>query len=205
MMAVAGLAPVWSGPPSADEIRALDQQRLLGSSLFDEEPADEDAATAKALLAQRSADEIATAFAKLYRQRLPAPEDVSDPGFATNRREAATDSRARERGPRSEPSRPEGGAWFRLNVGRNGNADPKWLLPMLCRRGGVTRQDIGAIRIFERETKVQISDAASRAFADAVRGTAIAGIRIEPAGSPGQGAPPDRKPHGRKPVHRRKT
>jgi ATP-dependent RNA helicase DeaD len=95
--------------------------------------------------------------------------------------------------------------WFRLNVGRNGNADPKWLLPMLCRRGGVTRQDIGAIRIFERETKVQISEAASGGFADAVRGSVIAGIRIEPAGSPGPPAPMDRKPHGRKPAHRNKT
>jgi ATP-dependent RNA helicase DeaD len=95
--------------------------------------------------------------------------------------------------------------WFRLNVGRNGNADPKWLLPMLCRRGGVTRQDIGAIRIFERETKVQISEAASRAFADAVRGTAVAGIRIEPARGPGHAPPPDRKPHPGASKHRRKA
>ncbi len=206
LMAMAGLVPAWTGPPSVEEIRKLDQQRLLAAPLFDEEPADDDAAMASLLLAQRSPEEIATALARLYRQRLPAPEEVSDPGFAPSRREVRTDSRAhdRERRPGPPPAS-EGGVWFRLNVGRNGNADPKWLLPMLCRRGGVTRQDIGAIRIFERETKVQISEEASGRFADAVRGTAIAGIRIDPAGGPSHGPAPERKPPHRKPAHKRKT
>ena len=206
LMAMAGLNPAWTGPPSVEEIRRLDQQRLLAAPIFDEEPAEDDAAMASLLLAQRSPEEVATALARLYRQRLPAPEEVSDPGFTPNRREIKTDTRAndRERRP-GPPPVSEGGTWFRLNVGRNANADPKWLLPMLCRRGGVTRQDIGAIRIFERETKVQISDEASDRFADAVRGTAIAGIRIDPAGSPshGQGAAPERKPPERKPPHRK--
>lgn len=46
--------------------------------------------------------------------------------------------------------------WFRLPVGRQKNADPRWLLPMICRLGKITKQDIGAIRIFERETKFEI-------------------------------------------------
>jgi hypothetical protein len=33
--------------------------------------------------------------------------------------------------------------WFRLNVGREKNADPKWLIPLICRQGHVTKQDIG--------------------------------------------------------------
>jgi ATP-dependent RNA helicase DeaD len=108
MMAAAGLSPIWSGPPSADEIRALDQQRLLGNALFEEEPAEEDSAMAQALLAQHSPDAIATAFAKLYRQRLPAPEDVSDPGFATGRRDAGPGGPPRERERRPSPSDPTG-------------------------------------------------------------------------------------------------
>ena len=55
---------------------------------------------------------------------------------------------------------------------------------MLCKRGGVTRQDIGPIRIFERETKVLISDQAARDFARAVHGTEVQGVRIEPAAAP---------------------
>ena len=31
-------------------------------------------------------------------------------------------------------------------------ADPKWLVPLICRMGGVEKRDIGAIRIFDRET-----------------------------------------------------
>ena len=46
---------------------------------------------------------------------------------------------------------------FRLDVGRQNRADPKWILPMLCRRGGITRQDIGQIRIQDTVTEVQIA------------------------------------------------
>ena len=49
------------------------------------------------------------------------------------------------------------------------NADPKWLLPMICRRGNVTKQDIGAIRIFDNETKIEIFGAAADKFAHAIR------------------------------------
>ncbi|MDQ1686830.1 MAG: ATP-dependent helicase DeaD, partial [Frankiaceae bacterium] len=99
--------------------------------------------------------------------------------------------RDREQGrgaPRDGGDGAGGGTWFRVSIGRNNNADPKWLLPMLCKRGGVTRQDIGVIRIFERETKVEISDEAAQRFARAVRGTESGGIRIEPVGAPHRGA-----------------
>ena len=53
--------------------------------------------------------------------------------------------------------------WFRLSVGRSANADPKWLIPLICRRGHVTKKDIGSIRIFDRETKFEIArDAVDR-------------------------------------------
>jgi ATP-dependent RNA helicase DeaD len=48
-------------------------------------------------------------------------------------------------------------SWFRLTVGRRNNADPKWLLPLICRLGHVTKRDIGSIKIFERETKFEIT------------------------------------------------
>jgi ATP-dependent RNA helicase DeaD len=48
----------------------------------------------------------------------------------------------------------------------------------------VTREDIGAIRIFERETKVEILEEAAERFAKAVRGTETGGVRIEPAAAP---------------------
>jgi len=65
--------------------------------------------------------------------------------------------------------REEGGAWFTINVGRSKNADPKWLVPLLCRRGGITKRDIGKIQIMQRETRVEIASAARDRFAEAVR------------------------------------
>ena len=56
------------------------------------------------------------------------------------------------------PRRPMGEtAWFRMSVGRQKNADPKWLLPMICRLGHVTKKDVGAIKIGERETSFEIA------------------------------------------------
>jgi ATP-dependent RNA helicase DeaD len=51
-----------------------------------------------------------------------------------------------------------------MNIGRDNNADPKWLLPLICRRGHVTKRDIGAIRIFDKDTRFQISAAAAEKF-----------------------------------------
>jgi ATP-dependent RNA helicase DeaD len=59
--------------------------------------------------------------------------------------------------------------WFRLNLGRNGNADPRWLLPFLCRRGHVTRQEIGRIRVLDRETRFEVAPYAASRFANAAR------------------------------------
>ncbi len=60
-------------------------------------------------------------------------------------------------------------ATFTINIGRTKNADPKWLIPLLCRRGGVTKKDIGKIRVLVKETHVEIATAASARFAEAVR------------------------------------
>ena len=58
---------------------------------------------------------------------------------------------------REKHARPENTTWFSLNVGRHGNADPKWILPLICRLGNVTKAEIGAIRIFDTETKFELA------------------------------------------------
>ena len=97
-------------------------------------------------------------------------------------------------------------AWFRLSIGRRANADPKWLIPLICRLGHVTKKDIGLIRIFDRETKFEIGRDVEGRFRESVRAAGAAGdIRIEPAGAPGA-APPrgDRPPpkRGGPPPHK---
>ncbi len=59
--------------------------------------------------------------------------------------------------------------WFRLNIGRDRNADPRWILPLVCRAGGVSKAEVGAIRIQDRDTRFQIVADAADQFAETVR------------------------------------
>ncbi|RAK68985.1 DEAD/DEAH box helicase [Phenylobacterium kunshanense] len=183
---------VWSGAPTPDEIRARDQARMLDDPLLAAEPAAEDLELGRRLLEGRSAEAVAAALVRLYRSRLPEPEELFDDGAPSG------PEPRRERPPSNIPA--ADGVWFRLPVGRAKNADPKWLVPLICRLGHVTKADIGLIRIFDRETKFQIAPAAEARFLEAVRATADAGeMRIESttppaAQGPRQGPRPDRPP-----------
>ena len=46
--------------------------------------------------------------------------------------------------------------WFSISIGRSRKAEPRWLLPMLCRAGNITAKVIGAIRIHETVSFVEI-------------------------------------------------
>ena len=80
------------------------------------------------------------------------------------------------------------GVWFTLSLGRKNRADPKWLLPMICKAGGVTKADVGSIKIDDLETRFEIAADKAEAFAGKVAGARNLekGVRIAPAGG---GAP----------------
>jgi len=58
---------------------------------------------------------------------------------------------------------------FRMNIGRAANADPRWMIPVICRRGGITKNEIGAIRIMDRETQFEVAADAAERFAAQAR------------------------------------
>jgi ATP-dependent RNA helicase DeaD len=184
LLASAHVEAAWSGPPSAEAIRAGDQERLLDDAILTDPPAEEDLTLARLVMDRVGSEAIAAALIRLHRSRLPAPEDLYDPGEPRG-------GGREERGPREPRRRRDDEAsgadtvWFRMAVGRNSNADPKWLVPMICRRGHVTKKDIGAIRIFDRETKFEISRDAVDRFSAAIKSAPEEPIRIEPAGAPG--------------------
>jgi ATP-dependent RNA helicase DeaD len=200
LFAVANLNVEWSGPPLAEEIRAKDQIRLFEDPLLNEPPSPEELELAAKLLADRSPEAVAAALIRLHRSRLPAPEEMfddrgNDRGGSDAR--GPRPDRGPERGPRLDHGSraehtPNGAStWFRLPVGRSKNADPKWLVPLICRLGHVTKKDIGLIKIFDNETKFEITREAEPRFREAIKTAADAGdIRINPAGAPG--APPPR-------------
>jgi ATP-dependent RNA helicase DeaD len=213
LLNLAGIDAVWGTAPQPDEIRKLDQERMLKDALFGEETTAEDLMLAQALLAERSPEDIAAALARLYRARLPSPEDILDPGQGSSRsredRGQGRDTRpprGEDRGaglrPKKGKSSPrhvmgEGSVWFRASIGSRKNAEARWLLPMICRRGGIDKSDIGAIRVLDTTTEFEISAAAAESFAVKIRRPDKEdNIRIEALDTAPQGAPiPEKRPH----------
>jgi ATP-dependent RNA helicase DeaD len=194
LLAAAKLTVTWAPAPTADEIRGRDQERFLADTVFTEPPAEEDLAAARALQAARTADEIAIALVRMQRARLPAPEDLADDAgpprresgarFGADRferpaenirgfraRSAPSDAPEQREPRRARTERPDGRqwTWFQLNIGRERNADPRWLLPLICRAGDVTKSEIGLIKIDDRDTRFQILSEFADTFAEAVR------------------------------------
>ncbi|MBR0785036.1 DEAD/DEAH box helicase [Bradyrhizobium iriomotense] len=193
LLNLSGIDADWGTAPQADEIRKLDHERMK-DVLFTEETTPDDLALAQALLAERSAEDIAAALARLYRARLPSPEDIIDPGERTGR---PREDRGRDRfeGGDDRPAKPraksgkasakhamaEGSVWFRAAIGRRKNAEARWLLPMICRRGGIDKRDIGAIKIMDTTTEFEISERVAESFAVKIkRPDKEDSIRIEP-------------------------
>jgi ATP-dependent RNA helicase DeaD len=73
------------------------------------------------------------------------------------------------------------GVWFKITVGRERNADPKWLLPEICRQGEIGKRDIGAIRVYDVETRFEVSQDVAEKFAALVGERKKGGVRIFPA------------------------
>jgi ATP-dependent RNA helicase DeaD len=204
LFAAAGISAQWSDAPTPELVRTRDGARLMQDAALTEELAPEDLTLAKSLLEGRSAEEIAGALVRLYRSRLPAPEELADPQAMPERRKIrAPAGRPDPREPRSSPyakGRPDGGGathggptrWFSLNVGRDQKADPKWLIPVICRLGGITKREIGAIRIMPTETRFEVMADHAGAFAGLPEGSEP---RITPSAAPGGGAPV----HGKRP------
>ena len=194
---------VWQAPPSAEDIRAQDQARLIEEVAPADTAAEDDLTTARALMTQRSAEDIAAAYVRLARARMPSPEDLSEsepePRSHAPAEGARFEGRRQGRGEeRIEPPRSgfEDAVWFRIDIGRNKNAEARWILPMLCRRGHATKRDVGAIRIFDRETRFQVTAEAVERFEAAATRNDGDGGRIQRLDE-GAPAPSDRPPRPR--------
>lgn len=140
----------WGKAPSADDVQAKDDVRLLEHPALQADVGDE-AATADTLIQRFGAERVAAAFIRLWREGRSAPEELSDTA-------APVVSAPKERGEFG-PS-----VWFALSVGRSGRAEARWLLPKICDAGGITKDGIGAIRVQEDRTFVQIAEGLAARF-----------------------------------------
>ena len=139
----------WEAAPGPDEILARDGERLLREPVILEPATADELDGIERLLATFEPRQLAAAVLRNFRAGRSAPEDLVP---------------VTAEGPKPRARNEfENAAWFRLAMGHDQYVDPKWLLPMLCRVGDLTRRDIGMIRVQESETFVQIhAEAASR-------------------------------------------
>jgi len=198
----------WGKPPTAEEINALDDARLLADPALSRPVHESEADMIAKLLETHGAEQVAAAFLRKQREGRSAPEDLRDvddraPAPRADRGDW-TDREPREKRPRTERKGFDDAAWVSLNIGRKKNAEARWLLPMLCKAGGLSREDIGAIRINPSSTHVELTkEAADRFFATLGDGNSLEkGIRAFPLdGAPAPESSDDRPPRGPRTPH----
>lgn len=185
----------WIDTPTPEDIRLKDRERLIGALLETSDVDDEDRTLAAQLLAQRSAEDIAAAYVRMHRAAMPQPEElIADvPG---NRQDGLPDHHR---------DGFDDVVWFRMDIGRRQNAEPRWILPLLCRRGHITKNEIGAIRIAANETHFQVPRRVADKFMRALARTASqdedGDVRIEPSQeTPREAARTNRKQHQDRPA-----
>lgn len=165
----AKVSPAWVRPPSAEEITERDGERLLADASLTENVNDDERDFVTKLLEQHGAEKVAAAFVRLYHAGRSAPEDIAEVSLDGSRKPRRDSFETVENNePRRDRSDFSDSGWFTLSVGRKQNAEPRWLIPMLCRFGKLTRQDIGAIRMQQTETYVELAADAVDRFTSAL-------------------------------------
>ncbi len=142
----------WGSAPSADAVHECDQLRMLNAEHWQVEITDDERMQVDTLVEKFSHKQIAAAYLRQHKNRHSAPEELGTLKVGNNQPKA-------EFGP---------SVWFSVSEGRNQNASPRHLLPMLCKAGNVTKNDIGAIRIDDDLSYIEIREASVDRFLDAI-------------------------------------
>lgn len=193
MLRGAKIEAQWLDAPTPEAIRKKDHARLIEKLTAPAEYEDDERAIAAELMERLPAEDIAAALVQAHRSKMPQPEEL-----------LANTPEAREKA-KAERHRPgfEDVVWFKMGVGRRQNAEPRWLMPLICRRGHITRNEIGAIRVGPNESWFQIPRAIAPKFAETLQRTessedeqdaiwieeSVEGPRIEARSNRKHGAP----------------
>ena len=163
LLQIANLKANWATPPSAEEILRRDDERLLADPLLSDKVTEDEEATVEALVEKFDARQLAAAVARFFKAGRSAPEDLIEVSLEQRK--------PRERGNDvipAETKRPRdsfaSSVWISISVGRKQRAEPRWLIPMLCRNGSITKNEIGAIKMQPEETYIELSADAADGF-----------------------------------------
>lgn len=155
MLRNAGVAATWGKPPSIESILERDRERFLANPVFSEPVKETEKAAIAELLARYAPEQIAAALMRLHNAKNPAPEELLDTAPAAEHKKM---SRADF----------NNSVWISLSVGHDTSAEARWILPMLCGRGNITKRNIGAIKIHQKETYVELTADCVETFFKAV-------------------------------------
>lgn len=195
ILGMAKLKSDWGSAPSADEVLARDEDRMFADPAWETPVGESEEAVVNRLVAEKTPEQIAVAYLRMFREQHTAPEELSDPGAKPEKRE--------EFGP---------SVWFAVSGGRAADAEPRRILPMVCGAGDLSKDDIGAIRIQQDHSLVQIKESSVARFLNAVgpsmeleKGVTLTKLDKAPDFDRGarpaanRGPKPERKPYGDKP------
>jgi len=141
LLQTAKLTAKFGQAPSAEAVKAQDESRMMSDDAWNVAPSEAEAESIAKLLELHEPAQIAAAYLRLYRSRQTAPEELGEP--------AAFDP--------SEAKRSFGpSVWFSVKGGQDEGMEVRRFLPKLCKVGGITKDDIGAIRVQHTETLVEI-------------------------------------------------
>ncbi|QYZ69760.1 DEAD/DEAH box helicase [Neotabrizicola shimadae] len=169
----------WGAPPSADDVLARDEVRMMEDPALAEGPGEELELNAK-LIERFGAETLAGAFVRMWRAGRSAPEEIGEVSTP------AAPAAPRPRGEFGEA------VWYELNVGHTGRAEARWLLPKICDAGGIAKDGIGAIRVQQDRSFVQISAPLAGRFGETTdidTGLTMTRLAGEPDFGPARGAP----------------
>ena len=150
------------GAPTAAEIDARSRLQILEAAIATAPPDETEAGFVADLLAKISPEQLAAAYLRQQFATRPVPEDIADTPVPVRSGKPREPGKAGAMSPNAKRAKSErtdmtGSAWFSLSRGRKDGADPRWLLPLICKAGGVTRDDVGSIKIFDNESRFEIA------------------------------------------------
>ena len=174
----------WGTAPSAAEVRAHDEERLFADPSWHDAIAEAEQGTVERLVSTFAPEQIAANYLRLIRTLRAPPEELSEIG--------AKPAPRKDFGP---------SVWFSVSGGRDVGAEPRRLLPMLCTAGDLTKDDIGAIRVQQDQSFVQIREASVQGFLASVGAAMVLekGATLTQLEAPPNLERPDRP--GPKPAH----
>ncbi len=177
--------------PTISAVQEKVREVILSNERLSDEVPEDMQELMRELQARYTPEQIASAYLRREIESRPAPEDVSEGpvrALGAPARERGERGERSERAPREDRSSFNGGAWFTLSAGRKHRADPKWILPLICKAGQVSKGDVGAIRILENETRFEINSEKAKEYFATVeeQGTGEKGLVIRTSTAPEQ-------------------